>query len=62
VIAGRRVAHGLIPSSIVVGIARFTGWNGGEMVFATALPFMPSRGLQGQRCKELISCLSPRVV
>jgi len=37
---------GLIPSSIVVGIALFTGWNGGKMSFATAMLLMPSRGLK----------------
>jgi len=37
---------GLILSSIVVGIALFTGWNGGKMSFATAMLLMPSRGLK----------------
>jgi hypothetical protein len=56
VIAGSaRCPDGPILSSIVVGIALFTSRRGGEIVFATALPF-------GQRCKELISCLWPRVV
>jgi hypothetical protein len=35
---------GLILSSIVVGIALFTGWTGGETVFRHRVLFMPSSG------------------
>jgi hypothetical protein len=45
VIAGAGVLpHGLILSSIVVGIALVTRWKGAKWSFASALPFMPSRG------------------
>ena len=38
--------HGLILSSIIVGIALFTAGMAAKWSFATALPFMPSRGLK----------------
>jgi len=37
---------GLIPSSIVVGIALFTGWNGGKMVFRHRVAAYACRGLK----------------
>jgi hypothetical protein len=53
---------GLIQSSIVVGIGLFTGWKDGEMVFRRRVAVYPEPWAQGQPCKELISCLNPRVV
>jgi len=38
--------HGLILSSIIVGIALFTAGMAAKWSFATALPFMPGRGLK----------------
>jgi hypothetical protein len=54
--------HGLSLASIVVGIALFTGWKGGEMVFRHRVAVYAEPRAHGQRCKELISCPSPRVV
>jgi hypothetical protein len=55
---------GLILSSIVVGIGLFnrTGREGGEMVFRHRVAVYAEPRAQGQSYKELISCLSPRVV
>ncbi len=52
---------GLIPSSIVVGIVLFTGGKGGETVFRRRVAVYAGRRAQGQSCRELISCLGPRV-
>jgi len=52
---------GLILSSIV-GIVLFTAGRGGEVVFRMVLLFCAEPRAQSQPGKELISCLSPRVV
>lgn len=45
---------GLILSSIVVGIALFTGWKGGEMVIRHRVDACAEPRAQSQRRKELI--------
>jgi hypothetical protein len=52
----------LILSSIVVGIAPFTGWKGGEVVLRHRIAVHAEPRAQGQPGKEPISCPSPRVV
>ena len=37
-------------------------WKGGEMVFRHRVAVYAEPRMQSQPCKELISCLSPRVV
>src|SRR5262249_16045795 len=49
----------------VVGSRRdwlFTGWKGGEMVLCHRVAAHAQPPAQGQPCKELISCLRPRVL
>jgi uncharacterized membrane protein len=53
---------GLILPSIVVGIALFTGWKGGEMVFRHRVGVYAEPRAQSQSGKELISCPSPRII
>ena len=46
------LCDGLILSSIVGGIALFIGSKGREMIFSTALPFLPRRRLKANPARS----------
>jgi hypothetical protein len=61
------VRAGVLRDGLILSVGSrrdwlFTGWKGGEMVFCHRVAAHAQPPAQGQPCKELISCLRPRVL